>query len=212
MDEAPHDVLFLPGPVEVDPELRAISRSRWIRAPQPALQRRDVPRICRKLGPLIRTGAHTLWRTCRPRGSWRPRSATIVERRVLHLTCGAFSVALGHDQRVLRARGVALPGGGVGRAQRARGAARRDCGPRPVRGHHDHAQRDVDRRPEPAARAVRGRAGSGAGDPRARRRRVEPRRCRARVRRPGASTARSRDAEGARPAPGLWCSPSARGR
>jgi aspartate aminotransferase-like enzyme len=113
MDEAPHDVLFLPGPVEVDPELRAILA-------QPMIGHRsqrfkdETSAICRKLGPLFRTGAHTLWENVPATGLMEASIRNLVERRVLHLTCGAFSERWATISESCGREAVALPAAGWG--------------------------------------------------------------------------------------------------
>lgn len=88
--DTPHPILFIPGPVEVDPELRAIMamplvghRSQGFKATVQAL----LPRLQR----LFRTQAHALFENAPATALMEAAIRNLVHERVLHLTCGAFS-------------------------------------------------------------------------------------------------------------------------
>ena len=90
MQDAPHDVLFIPGPVEVDFELRRILA-------EPVVGHRskrfkDLTRgLCAQLQGLFLTRQHTLWENVPATGLMEASLRNLVTQRVLHLTCGAFS-------------------------------------------------------------------------------------------------------------------------
>jgi aspartate aminotransferase-like enzyme len=85
-----HDVLFLPGPVEVDPELRAILA-------MPAIGHRsqrckaEIEKVCAALQGLFRTRSAALFENCPATALMEASIRNLVTERVLHLTCGAFS-------------------------------------------------------------------------------------------------------------------------
>jgi aspartate aminotransferase-like enzyme len=85
-----HPVLFIPGPVEVRPELRAIMA-------RPLIGHRSsefaalVVEVCRKLRPLFGTNATALFENCPATALMEAAIRNLVQRRILHLTCGAFS-------------------------------------------------------------------------------------------------------------------------
>jgi len=87
-----HTVLFIPGPVEVDPELRAIMAQPLIGHRDPAFVA-EVQAVCGKLQRLFRTEAPTLFENAPGTALMEAGIRNLVSRggRVLHLTCGAFS-------------------------------------------------------------------------------------------------------------------------
>jgi len=87
---ADHPVLFIPGPVEVDPELREIMSMPLI-GHRSARFVEEVQAVCRKLKPLFLTEAHALWENCPATALMEAGVRNLVQERILHLTCGAFS-------------------------------------------------------------------------------------------------------------------------
>lgn len=89
---ADHPVLFLPGPTEVDAELRQMLA-------MPLLGHRDqrfvdvVRDVCARLGWLYRTRQHAAFETCPATALMEAAIRNLVPRggRSLHLVCGAFS-------------------------------------------------------------------------------------------------------------------------
>jgi len=85
-----HPILFIPGPVEVDPELREIMS-------MPLIGHRSagfievVQGICAKLKPVFVTEATTLWENCPATALMEAGVRNLVNDRILHLACGAFS-------------------------------------------------------------------------------------------------------------------------
>jgi len=86
-----HDVLFLPGPTEVDEELRSIMA-------MPVVGHRsagfvaEVKEVCRKLKPLFLTErAYTLFDNCSATAMMEVAVRNLVRERSLHTVCGAFS-------------------------------------------------------------------------------------------------------------------------
>jgi aspartate aminotransferase-like enzyme len=90
-DSGDHPVLFLPGPTEVDAELRQVMA-------QPLVGHRSqgfvaaVQDVCRRLKPLFRTSAHAAFETCPATALMEAAFRNFVPpgERTLHLTCGAF--------------------------------------------------------------------------------------------------------------------------
>ena len=85
-----HPILFIPGPVEVDAELREVMamplvghRSQGFLA--------EVQAILPKLRRLFRTGAHVLFENVPATGLMEASIRNLVDERVLHCTNGAFS-------------------------------------------------------------------------------------------------------------------------
>lgn len=84
-----HDILFIPGPVEVDAELRQIMA-------KPLVGHRstgfiaEVKAIGAKLPSLFLTRAHALFENCPATALMEAGVRNLVRKRVLHLTCGAF--------------------------------------------------------------------------------------------------------------------------
>jgi aspartate aminotransferase-like enzyme len=87
-----HPVLFLPGPTEVDAELRQIMA-------QPLVGHRSqgfvaaVQDVCKRLRPLFRTQAHAAFETCPATALMEAALRNLVPpgARTLHLVNGAFS-------------------------------------------------------------------------------------------------------------------------
>jgi predicted phosphoserine aminotransferase len=84
-----HDILFIPGPVEVEEELRAILS-------MPLVGHRSqrvvalVKALGRKLGALFLTRQHALFETCPATALMEAAIRNLVNERVLHVACGAF--------------------------------------------------------------------------------------------------------------------------
>ena len=88
-----HEVLFIPGPVEVDAELREVMARPLIGHRNPKFVA-EVKAVCGKLPPLFRTAeATTLFENVPATALMEAGIRNLVPRggRVLHLTCGAFS-------------------------------------------------------------------------------------------------------------------------
>mgnify|MGYP003630856794 FL=1 len=91
MDMADHPVLFIPGPTEVDDELRQIMA-------MPLLGHRDpkfvatVQDVCQKLKPLFLTEQHVAFETCAGTALMEASMRNLVARGscTLHLVGGAF--------------------------------------------------------------------------------------------------------------------------
>jgi aspartate aminotransferase-like enzyme len=88
--DTPHPILFIPGPVEVDPELRAVMamplvghRSQGFTA--------EVLALLPRLQALFRTRAHALFENAPATALMEASIRNLVRERVLHLTNGAFS-------------------------------------------------------------------------------------------------------------------------
>jgi aspartate aminotransferase-like enzyme len=85
-----HPVLFIPGPVEVEPELREIMA-------MPLIGHRETrfkavcQDVCRKLRDLFGTQQHAFFENAPATTLMEAGIRNLVGRRVLHLTCGAFS-------------------------------------------------------------------------------------------------------------------------
>lgn len=87
-----HPILFIPGPTEVDAELRAIMA-------MPLLGHRDpkfvavVQDVCQRLRGLFLTRQHAAFETCAATALMEAAVRNLVPRtgRSLHLVCGAFS-------------------------------------------------------------------------------------------------------------------------
>lgn len=120
-----HPILFIPGPTEVDAELRSIMA-------MPMLGHRDakfvavVQDVCQQLHTLFATAQHAAFETCAATALMEAGIRNLVPRggRTLHLVCGAFSerwqkiaklcgrdaeamtvpLGHGHDADALRAR------------------------------------------------------------------------------------------------------------
>jgi len=86
---ASHPVLFLPGPTEVEKELREILARPIIGHRSPAFVA-IVLRICEGLRALFLTRAHVLFESCPATALMEAAVRNLVRERVLHLVCGAF--------------------------------------------------------------------------------------------------------------------------
>jgi predicted phosphoserine aminotransferase len=85
-----HDVLFLPGPVEVERELREIMAMPMIgHRSQRCVA--EVQAVCGKLRDLFRTSAHALFENAPATALMEASLRNLAPQRVLALTCGAFS-------------------------------------------------------------------------------------------------------------------------
>ena len=90
MTAADHPILFIPGPVEVDEELRRIMA-------MPLVGHRSGPvkdlavRVCERLKALYRTEAHAFFENAPATAVMEAALRNLVRQRSLHLTCGAFS-------------------------------------------------------------------------------------------------------------------------
>jgi aspartate aminotransferase-like enzyme len=103
-----HPVLFIPGPVEVREEMRQIMAMPLI-GHRSARFVEEVKAVCQKLKPLFLTKAHTLFENCPATALLEASIRNLVEKRVLHLTCGAFSerwyeisIACGREAEALK--------------------------------------------------------------------------------------------------------------
>ncbi len=87
-----HPVLFLPGPTEVDDELRQILAMPLVGHRSPAFVV-VVQDVCRQLRGLYLTAAATAFETCAATALMEAGIRNLVPRggRSLHLVCGAFS-------------------------------------------------------------------------------------------------------------------------
>ena len=87
-----HEVLFIPGPVEVDEELRQIMAMPLIGHRNPKFVA-EVQAVCEKLRGLYLTRATTLFENAPATALMEAGIRNLVPRggRTLHLTCGAFS-------------------------------------------------------------------------------------------------------------------------
>lgn len=89
MTDDDHPILFIPGPVEVDPELREIMA-------MPLLGHRSQPvkdavvRVCEKLRPTFRTTQHAFFENVPGTGVMEAAVRNLIPHRSLHLVAGAF--------------------------------------------------------------------------------------------------------------------------
>ena len=85
-----HELLWIPGPTEVVPEIRA-------ELARPAIGHRSqackdlIVRCLDKLGPLFGTSQHRLFESCPATALWEAAIRNLVQTRSLHVHCGAFS-------------------------------------------------------------------------------------------------------------------------
>ncbi len=84
-----HPILFIPGPVEVESELREIMSTPVVghRAPE---FRETVKRICDKLQGLFLGAGPAYFENCSATAMMEAGVRNLVHDRILHLTCGAF--------------------------------------------------------------------------------------------------------------------------
>ena len=87
-----HPILFLPGPTEVDAELRAILSRPQVGHRQKVFIDETIA-ICGKLRALYRTSQHALYETCPATALMEAAIRNLVPPggKTLHLVCGAFS-------------------------------------------------------------------------------------------------------------------------
>ena len=89
-DHEAHEVLFIPGPVEVDEELRQVMTMPLIGHRNPIFVEAAIA-ICTKLKALFLTRQTTLWENAPATSIMEAGLRNLVHDRILHLTCGAFS-------------------------------------------------------------------------------------------------------------------------
>ncbi|MHC4077965.1 MAG: pyridoxal-phosphate-dependent aminotransferase family protein [Planctomycetota bacterium] len=85
-----HQVLFIPGPVEVDPELREIMARPLVGHRSPGFVA-EVKAVCDKLKDLFLTKGTALFENAPATALMEAAVRNLVHDRILHLTCGAFS-------------------------------------------------------------------------------------------------------------------------
>jgi predicted phosphoserine aminotransferase len=85
-----HDILFIPGPTEVCPEVRAALALPQVGHRMPECKEL-LASVRRKLAPLFATTQHVLLESCPATGLMEAAIRNLVPERSLHLTCGAFS-------------------------------------------------------------------------------------------------------------------------
>ena len=85
-----HDILFLLGPVEVEPELREIMAMPLIGHRQPAFIE-EVKAVCGKLKAFFLTKAYTLFENCPATALMDASVRNLVGERILHCVGGAFA-------------------------------------------------------------------------------------------------------------------------
>ncbi|MEM7204659.1 MAG: alanine--glyoxylate aminotransferase family protein [Planctomycetota bacterium] len=90
MSASSHPILFIPGPVEVLPELRDVMSMPLI-GHRSGPFKAEVQAICAKLKGLFLSEAHTLFENCPATALMEAGVRNLVRGRILHLTCGAFS-------------------------------------------------------------------------------------------------------------------------
>jgi predicted phosphoserine aminotransferase len=114
-----HPLLFIPGPTEVRPELLAVLSRPQIGHRSEAMKEL-IGGILARLRPVFGVrGGHTLFESCPATALMEAGVRNLVRRRVLHLTCGAFSERW---QEISRACGkeadaLAVPWGKANRAE-----------------------------------------------------------------------------------------------
>src|SRR5687767_11349552 len=84
------DILFIPGPTEVRPEILA-QMSRPLIGHRSDACKDLIQRVRRKLAPLFGTADPVLFETCPATALMEAGMRNLVRERVLVLTCGAFS-------------------------------------------------------------------------------------------------------------------------
>jgi predicted phosphoserine aminotransferase len=84
-----HPVLFIPGPTEVDEELRRILAMPLIGHRDKALKAVVVD-VCRRLAPFVGSARPCYVENAPATGIMEAAIRNLVHRRTLHLTCGAF--------------------------------------------------------------------------------------------------------------------------
>jgi aspartate aminotransferase-like enzyme len=83
-------VLFIPGPVEVDEELRKIMARPLVGHRSPVFVA-EVKAVCKKLKDIFLTKATTLFENAPATALMEAGIRNLVKHNILHLTCGAFS-------------------------------------------------------------------------------------------------------------------------
>ncbi|MDA0374548.1 MAG: aminotransferase class V-fold PLP-dependent enzyme [Planctomycetota bacterium] len=90
IQDVPHPILFIPGPVEVDAELRAI-----LATPAIGHRQREAKDAfilaCGGLRELYRTEQHAFFENAPATALMEAGIRNLVHKRSLHMTCGAFS-------------------------------------------------------------------------------------------------------------------------
>ncbi|MCA8943955.1 MAG: alanine--glyoxylate aminotransferase family protein, partial [Planctomycetes bacterium] len=104
-----HPILFIPGPVEVDEELREIMAMPLVGHRSEEFKQ-CVLRVAEKLRPVFGTAEHAFFENAPGTALMEAGIRNLVRSRVLHLTCGSFgdrwvktSKACGRDATVLEA-------------------------------------------------------------------------------------------------------------
>jgi aspartate aminotransferase-like enzyme len=85
-----HDILYIPGPTEVRPEILA-EMARPLIGHRSGAAQELVLRISQKLAPVFGTATQPLFETCPATALMEAAIRNLVRKRVLVLTCGAFS-------------------------------------------------------------------------------------------------------------------------
>src|SRR5262245_13863891 len=85
-----HEILFIPGPTEVRPEILA-AMARPLIGHRSAACKELVLRISKKLSPVFGTVTPGLFETCPATALMEAAIRNLVKKRVLVLACGAFS-------------------------------------------------------------------------------------------------------------------------
>ena len=84
-----HPILFIPGPTEVDPELRAIM-AMPLQGHRDGAVKKIVTEVCAMLQPVLRTTRPCFVENTTATGVMEASVRNLIPRRSLHLTCGAF--------------------------------------------------------------------------------------------------------------------------
>lgn len=88
--EGEHEPLWIPGPTEMVPEIRAQLARPTIGHRSQACK--DLILRCReKLAPVFATSQHVLFESCPATAIWEAAIRNLVPTRSLHVACGAFS-------------------------------------------------------------------------------------------------------------------------
>lgn len=116
-----HEILWIPGPTEIYPEVRA-ALARPTIGHRSAACKELMLRCREKLAPVFGTGQHVLFESCPATALWEAAIRNLVPERSLHVHCGAFSERW---PKVARACGrevgeIAVPWGQANRADTLR--------------------------------------------------------------------------------------------
>lgn len=85
-----HEILWIPGPTEIEPEIRAALARPTIGHRSQACK--DLMLRCReRLAPVFGTTQHVLFESVPATALWEAAIRNLVPRRSLHVHCGAFS-------------------------------------------------------------------------------------------------------------------------